>query len=475
MAITEWLLVSIGVILIGSAAGHALLYKRDPKAAWGWIAVCVIFPIFGPLLYFFFGINRVKIRARQLEENLSVPRRHVPTLPIGVALCSPEDLSVQYRDIARISDAVTLRPIVGGNSVEILHNGESAYPAMLKAIEEAERSVFLCTYIFETNQTGMHFIEALSRALERGVTVKVLLDGFGEFYYSPRASTVLRRFGIDTARFIPPSLIPPTLNVNLRNHRKILSVDSHIAFVGGMNIGDRHLASVPHNPRRVVDAHFRLCGPVVQQIEQVFRDDWYFCTGEKVDAGCLVSMPGGSALCRAIADGPTEEHDKIAIILAGAVSAARQRILIMTPYFLPSRELIGALQSASLRGVHVVVVLPEKNNLLFVKWATSNMLWELLLRGVRIYYQPPPFVHTKLFIVDDYYAQVGSANIDSRSLRLNFELAVEVFDKPFIEELAQHVYERIQDSCEITLDQVDSRPFLIRIRDALAWLFYPYL
>lgn len=477
MAIVEWLLVATGILLVGGAAGHALLFKRDPKAAWGWIAVCVIFPVIGPLLYYFFGINRVKIRARRLEEVLSIPssRLRVQRSSSSAPFCAREDLPAQYHDMARISDAVTLRPIVKGNGIAMLRNGECAYPAMLRAIDQAQRSVFLCTYIFETNQTGMRFIEALSGARERGVAVRVLLDGFGEFYCSPRASTVLRRFGIEAARFIPPRLFPPALNVNLRNHRKILAVDSRTAFVGGMNIGDRHLASVPHNPRRVVDAHFCIEGPVVQQIEQVFVDDWNFCTGEKLEVDRRVPAADGAALCRTIADGPTEEHDKIAIILAGAVSAARQRILIMTPYFLPSRELIGALQSASLRGVEVAVVLPEKNNLPFITWATRNMLWELLMRGVRVYYQPAPFVHTKLFIVDDYYAQVGSANIDARSLRLNFELAVEIYDKAFIAVLARHLFERRDVSREITLDQVDSRSLPTRIRDSLAWLMYPYL
>jgi cardiolipin synthase len=174
-------------------------------------------------------------------------------------------------------------------------------------------------------------------------------------------------------------------------------------------------------------------------------------------------------------DGPNEDLDKLAAILVGAVSSARSRVLIMTPYFLPSRELIGTLQTAALRGVEVNVVLPSKNDVRMVHWATRNMLWELLKRGIRVYYQPPPFVHSKLLIVDDHYAQIGSFNIDPRSLRLNFELAIEIYDMEVAEGLASYVLEKIERSREISLTDVDSRAIPIRIRDALAWLFTPYL
>ena len=138
-------------------------------------------------------------------------------------------------------------------------------------------------------------------------------------------------------------------------------------------------------------------------------------------------MPCG----RTITDGPNEDLDRLALILAGAVSSARERVRIMTPYFLPSRGLIGAMQSAALRGVAVDVILPLRNNLPFMDWATRNMLWELLERGIRVFYQPPPFAHSKLFVVDDQYGLIGSPNIDPRSLRLNFELAVEIYDRQF--------------------------------------------
>jgi cardiolipin synthase len=242
-----------------------------------------------------------------------------------------------------------------------------------------------------------------------------------------------------------------------------------------MNIGDRHLVQRDPSLVRVTDAHCRLEGPITRQVEQVFVEDWFFCTGEAL---ALCPPPAGTpgrAVCRSIVDGPNIDPDRLGIILVGAVSSARQRIQIMTPYFLPSRELVGALNAAALRGVSVEVILPSESNIPIVHWATRKMLWELLQRGVHVFYQPPPFAHTKLFVVDSHYAQVGSANLDPRSLRLNFELNVEIYDIPFSRDLSAHM-DRVRDaSREVTLEQMDGRPLPIRFRDAIAWLFSPFL
>jgi len=147
----------------------------------------------------------------------------------------------------------------------------------------------------------------------------------------------------------------------------------------------------------------------------------------------------------------------------------------MTPYFLPHRELIGALQTAALRGVTVKIILPGKNNLNYVHWASCHMLWELLKDGVEIYYQPPPFSHSKLFVIDNQYSLIGSANIDPRSLRLNYEVGVEVYDEDFATKLSSYAQRELQSCRRITLEEVDSRPLPIKIRDGIAWLFSPYL
>ncbi|MDX1764448.1 MAG: cardiolipin synthase [bacterium] len=476
--VLNWVPVVLHVVVAPLSAGHALLHKRDPKSAFGWIAVCLLFPLAGPFLYFLFGVNRVKTRARKLgpirpyrfgvgyeRQERDEPRQCAP-------ICPPESMA-----LGCISETVTRLPLVAGNQVTALHNGEEAYPRMLDAIEKARHSLYMATYIFETNATGLRFIDALARAQARGVDVRILVDGVGEHYSFRRVGTLLRKRGVKFSRFLPPRLFPPTFNINLRNHRKVLVADRCIGFTGGMNIGDRHLAQNTDNPSRVLDLHFRLEGPVVEQLVGAFLEDWLFASGEEMtppgEINCAAREDGVS--CRTITDGPNEDLDKLAMILLGAVSSARSRVLIMTPYFLPSREMIGALQAAALRGVEVVVILPARNNLPFVQWATQNMLWELLRWGVRVYYRPAPFAHSKLFVVDDHYGLIGSANIDPRSLRLNFELAVEIHGRAFAQEMAAHM-EAVRDvSREVTLDDMERRPLAIQVRDALAWLFSPYL
>jgi len=464
-----WGVAIAASVAAGAAAGHALLNKRDPRAALGWIGFSLAVPFIGPLGYFFFGVNRIRTTARTLS-GLEGPDGRLREFASSHA-----DLPSEYSELAGIAAAVSNFDLVGGNKLEILHNGEEAYPAMLEEIDRAEHHVLLTSYIFETNRTGLDFIEALTRAAARGLDTRVLLDGIGEYYSSPRAGKILTARGVSVARFLPPSSILPEVHINLRNHRKMLVADGRVAFAGGMNIGDRHLAARSDNPDRVVDTNFRITGPVVAQLQRVFLEDWSFTTGDELtDLPADLTETGG-ARCRTIVDGPNEDLDKLLVVLVGAVSAARKRVAIVTPYFIPPRELVGALQAAALRGVSVSVILPAKNNLPPVRWASRNMLWEVLQRGVRVFEQPPPFVHTKLFLVDDHYVQIGSANVDPRSLRLNFEMVVEVYDRGFAATVGRH-FDEVQDrSHEVTLDEVDSRSPAVRVRDGLAWLFSPYL
>ena len=465
----KWALAGIWIVAAAGAAGHALLNKRDPRAALGWIVVSLTLPLAGPLMYFFFGINRIRTKAKTLSRTGHRQDRRIHATDPAVGL------PLEFSELAGISDAVSSFDLTDGNSVKILHNGEQAYPAMLREIDAAESHVLLSTYIFETNRTGREFVEALTRAASRGVETRVIVDGVGQLYSHPRSGKLLAKGGVKVARFLPPRKVLPEVHVNLRNHRKILVTDGRVAFTGGMNIGDRHLAEATDNPGRVVDAHFRMAGPVVRQLQQVFLEDWSFVTGREADGFSAGCQTAGGAKCRTLVEGPDEDLDKLLSVLLGAISAARRQVAIMTPYFIPPRELVGALQAAALRGVEVTVILPAKNNLPFVQWASTNMLWEILQRGVRVFFQPPPFVHTKLFLVDGHYAQVGSANMDPRSLRLNFELVVEIYDREFAATVDRHFEAVRERSREVTLEEVDGRGLPVRIRDGLAWLLSPYL
>lgn len=466
-----WLLAALAIgleVLSIVAAGHALLTKRNPTSALVWVAVCMMFPLAGPASYLLFGINRVRTRARELgmENAVLTAARPVPT---------PAPLEPSQRQLARISRTVTQRPLVGGNDVQVLNNAEQAYPAMLQAIEGAREQVLLASYIFDADASGRAFVEALARAHARGVDVRVIVDGFGELYSFTWVSGLLQRRGVPVTRFLRPRLLPPSLHVNLRNHRKILVTDRKTGFTGGMNISDRHWVNPARSTRPVADLHFRLRGPIAAQLADVFIEDWGFCTGKHEPAADTVAASAGAVVCRAIKDGPNEDLEQLSTIMLGAIGAARRKLAIVTPYFLPTSEMISALSSAALRGVEVTVVLPERSNLVFVDWATRNLLGEPLARGVKVFLQQAPFAHSKLFLVDDHYAQIGSANIDPRSLRLNFELAVENFDTVLARTLWNEVTRMLAQARPLTGEEIAARSLGQRLRDALAWLATPYL
>jgi len=457
------------------SAGHALLNKRDPRAALGWVAVCLlVHPAAGAVLYWLFGVNRIHTRAQRWKQrgdwNLAP---HISQFYKIQKTELPPALKGDVAELLAVSDRVTHRPVLGGNRVVILHNGEQAYPAMLAAIAAARRSVHLSTYIFDTDHTGRQFIEALAAAAARGLDVRVLVDGMGALYSLPQAPGRLRKAGVRAARFLPMS---KGLYINLRNHRKLLVIDCATGFTGGMNIGDRHLAQNEANPRRVVDLHFKIDGPAVLQMEEVFLEDWRFATGDSEAAPPPVPpASAGDAHCRGISDGPNHDFEILQLIIIGAISAAGTRVQIMTPYFIPDASLVSALTAAAFRGVEVEIILPQRNNLPYVGWASQDLLSELLQHGIRIFYQPPPFVHTKYLLIDRAYALVGSSNLDPRSLRLNFEFNLEICDAAVVGALRRHFEEVRGRSRPTTLAEVNGRPFLIKLRDATTKLFSPYL
>lgn len=459
------LLLAIGLF----TAGHALLNKRDPKAAFGWIALCIILPLGGPVLYYLFGINRVRSRA-QKDYDSKLNRDALTTLNDPPDTC--------FRPLSTVGESLTQKGLSACTQLDMLENGEQLYPAMLKAIDGAQKRVLLASYIFDYNSSGLQIADALAAAVARGVQVKVIVDGLGEMMSFPRIGRALKSRNIEFARFNPLKLIPPSLNINMRSHRKLLIVDGTLAFTGGQNIGDRHLADRQDNPHRVLDMHFRLQGKIVDDLEWAFWKDWYYCTNTKPSepfTGSNINAADARIWSRLILDGPNKHLDKLNNLMLGVISAARSRILIMTPYFLPTFDIIGALIAAHLRGVSIQILLPGHNNIAAAHWAMQNTLRQLLETGLDIRYQPAPFVHSKLLVVDDNYTLIGSANMDPRSLRLNYELGVELFCGEVNARVSAYFVSKASQSASITLESLNQRSLPVRIRDSLAWLFSPYL
>lgn len=474
-----WGLVLAAHVLSWAAIVHALLHKRDPRAALGWAVTALFLPGIGALVYFIFGIGRAESRAAHLMRYAGLPPTTLPNLHGGVApFAPPGDLSAEalppaMRHKACLGRTLTGRRLAGGNTLTPLHDGEEAYPPMLDAIRNAQHYVFMTTYIFKGGIIGGEFIQALSDAAARNVDVRLIIDGLGGTLYSwNRPWRVLKQKGVKVAQFLPPSLEPFNLSVNLRNHRKVLICDD-TGFTGGMNIADENWHKSPKFS--VQDIHFLCQGPIVAQLQEAFLLDWGFVTGSYEHVPSMHSPNCGSALCRMVLDGPGSGKDPLHDLYCGSIATAQQSVCIMTPYFLPTHEMIASLKTAALGGALVRVILPAKNNLRYVQWASWHLLPALIEAGVQFYTRPGPFAHTKLLLIDDDYIQFGSANLDPRSLRLNFELNIECFDAALVQRLTTHFEAVRQTSHRISLQQLRAWPLLYKLRNAACWIFSPYL
>jgi cardiolipin synthase len=474
-----WLIVAAELTLKLLVSLHVVFTKRDSRSAIAWIAILWLVPLLGTLLYYVLGINRIVRRARRLR------RRSRQTQPLADTAATPSEprpggLPDELAHLAtqnRLGETVTGQPLCAGNRIEPLWDGDQAYPAMLQAIEEAQRSVGLCMYIFRNDRIGIRFVEALGRAVARGVEVRVLVDDIGAWQFLAGSITgPLRRAGVPTARFLPTFWPRSYAFANLRNHRKLLIVDGRVGFTGGMNITEEYSHSL-QKQRALHDVQFRVEGPIVARLLDVFVEDWKFTTGEALRGERWFPKleAVGSTLARGVSSGPDEDTEKLRLVLLGALASARLRVVIVTPYFLPDADLVSALNIAALRGVQVDILLPTESDLSLVQWAANGQLAQVLDYGCRVWIMPGTFMHTKLMLVDGDWTLLGSANWDARSLRLNFEFNLECYDRPLTESLERAVAPFVAKAERMTLRKLHGRRFLVKLRDGVARLLSPYL
>jgi len=453
------------VAIASAVTVHVLLYKRNVGAAVSWIGMAWLSPFLGGLLYATMGVNRVKRRAQRLR------RQRLPLVPgeEGVARSAADDpLSPLEFAVGRLTGL----PCEPGNTIEMLRSGDQAYPRMLEAIDAAQKSVGLQSYIFRADKAGEAFHQALIQAQRRGVEVRVLIDGVGGGYFWSGTYNHLRGAGVPVARFLH-SYFPWRMPfVNLRNHRKVLVIDGRLAFTGGLNIGAENIRA-DDPPHIVLDSHFQLEGPIVDQLTDAFADDWLFATGEKLltENWFPPLAKVGQVTARVVTSGPDEDMEQIEFVALHAISCARKSIRIITPYFLPPDPLTMSLGLAALRGVTVDIVLPEHSNHTILDWARRVPLRPLIEAGCRVWLMPAPFDHSKLMVVDDAWALIGSANWDTRSFRLNFELNVELHDRDFAGKLAAVA----PTTRRLALAELDGDSLPVRLRNSAARLLQPYL
>ena len=461
-------LVALFTILLAMVVtAHVVTNKRDARAAAAWTGLVWLVPVVGALLYLMLGINRIQRRARQLAPESETPESLRPVVEPKV---QPRPRAAHLRTLSELAYNLTELPLVGGNRITPMEAPEG-WRAMVEAVEQAQSSIYLCTYIFGNDAAGRPMVDALGKAVRRGVEVRVLVDGMGALYSLPTVMTRLRRQGVPAQRFLY-SLNPVRMPyMNLRNHRKVMVVDRSFGFTGGMNLRAKYIT----DPPQTRDTHVRVDGPVVEHLLQSFAADWYFTCGETIRVSYDGPARCGSVLARGINAGPDADFGKRWLMLLAVLGRAQEQVRIVTPYFVPEKTLMTALQLAALRGVRVELVLPEQNNLRFVHWASLHLLPWLVESGCEVWFSPAPFDHGKIMTVDHAWCMVGSGNWDARSLRLNFEFDLECYDPDLTGGLNAMIDARQRDARRVTLQDLRAQPRARRLRNALAHLLEPYL
>lgn len=471
---------------------HCLKSRREPTSALLWIFLAWAFPVIGPVCYIAFGVNRAERKgwhkhladsslraARRAREDAALPMAYWQAVHKSLAAEPAEPVT---RELNNVANAIlTDYPLLGGNAIEPLVDGDQTYPRMRAAIARARHHIHFQTFIIGDDDIGREFLDLLAGRAAAGVAVRVLFDRFGSTH------AVMRRLfrhyrrvpNMRIAGWTQVNALKRQFQFNLRNHRKIMVVDGREAFMGGINLHAENITRPGRPPIR--DYHFQLAGPIIQELQYSFLRDWYFMTDE--DPERLLQQAhfphlaaAGKSLIRLVSSGPTpDENETIANVFFECLSAARRQLFAVTPYFVPNAAILHAFRSAALRGVDVRLLTPMHNNHFYAGLASKAFYEELLAAGVRIFQRHPPFMHAKALIVDDHAAMVGSANLDVRSLRLNYETNLLVFDPDFVDRLKRVILNDLAAAEEVHLIEWRARPKSQRLLENFCHLLAPIL
>lgn len=452
-----WLLY---IILLGA---WILLQKREPIATLSWLLSLALLPFVGFVIYHFLGPTKIR------RQNLKRSKARAGLMPLTEA-----NLPGSASDLMKATATACAYAPGSALQVELLVNGARTYDALLAAFAQARHHIHLEYYIFEPDRTGTRMRDSLAAQARRGVKVRLLLDRLGSKRVSEAFLQPLRDAGAEIAFFHPyflKRLWQP--RINLRTHRKIVVIDGDTGFTGGINITDEENEALRDDA--YVDLHFRIDGELVRWLQLAFVSDWLYAGGRFSADNDYFPVPpetAGPIAAQVLAAGPDTPWEPIHRAKVSAIHAARKRVLLVTPYFVPSEAAMMALTSAALRGVDTALVVPRESDNPLVTQAARSYFDDLARAGVRVY-EFPRMLHTKALLVDDATAIVGSSNFDHRSFRLNFELSVLFEDAGVADRLARVLYGYVGESARF--DPKRRLPLHSRLAQAGARLFSPLL
>jgi cardiolipin synthase len=454
--------------------------RRHHSSKLAWMLLLVLVPLLGLPLYLLFGRLRPAMRARARREiNEVFEERHLAAGQPVSQLAPIEELAPTLRAVANITSRTSGAALTGGNHVEILSTGFSKFAALRAAIEQAAEYIHMEYYIIRADDTGLSIRDALLGALKRKVRVRVLIDGAGCFHLPDGFLGPLRRGGADVAVFLPIRFPFLTARRDFRNHRKLVVIDGREAFVGGMNIGDEYsgYGHDPSSPPPWRDTHAHVTGPCVTALDEVFAEDWFDATREPIIRPPVQTWApaAGNDIVQVVASGPDRYWPTFQQVAFHVIAAARRRVSITTPYFIPDASILTALQTAALGGVETRVLVPERPNYPLLRAAQRSYYPELVEAGVGIYEYRPGMMHAKTLVVDDEYVLIGSANMDIRSFRLNYELGLSVISQACAARLEEDFENDLAHSRRVSRERVESRSRMRRFAYSAAQLASPLL
>ncbi|MFZ5479415.1 MAG: cardiolipin synthase [Myxococcota bacterium] len=457
-------------MLAGTALAFAVARRRGPAGTLAWVFAILAFPIVGALAYFALANPYVRRpRRRKRAANRAVREKNpAPTPPEPTVAHSP-----QVRGLLHAASRLTGLSPSGGNRVNLFNGGVDAFGAKEAAIRGAQRAIWAEYYTVLDDTTGHRFLRLLTERAKDGIDVRLLVDAVGTGSLGEPLAE-LSAAGGRVATFLPVNPLRRRWAVHLRNHRKILVVDGHTGFVGGMNVGDPYAGVRTAHERPWRDAHLRVEGPAARDLAQVFDEDWTFMTGELLPL-LPPAEPVGTATVAIVPSGPDQRENAAGTLWFACLGAAVERCWISTPYFVPDEPTVRALCAAALRGCDVRIVIPEVSDVWFMSFVNRSFFPRLVAAGVRVWLYEPGMMHAKTLVIDDDLCLVGSANVDVRSFRLNFEAGALVADRAVADRLESGFRKDLERSREVTREHLRARRPWVAVAEGAAQLLSPLL
>ncbi|MDC3416835.1 cardiolipin synthase [Aquibacillus salsiterrae] len=456
------------------------LERKNATATWAWLLVLFFIPVAGFILYLIFGrkLSNKTIFTWDTKSRLGVKKavqQQLRSIENGTFELKQTNL-MQYKDLfylhLRNDDAIFTQD----NTVELFTDGEKKFHALLHDIGQAKDHIHLLYYIIRNDQLGNLVADTLIKKAKEGVKVRVLYDDMGSRTLSRRFIQRLRASGAEIEAFFPPLIPKVNLKINHRNHRKLAIIDGKIGYIGGFNIGDEYLG---FNKRFGYwrDSHLKIVGGAVKHMQTRFILDWNQASRHDIhyDERYYASEPAGDMGIQIVSSGPDSDWEQIKNGYMKMIMEAKEYVYIQTPYFIPDDSLADALKIAVLSGVDVRIMIPNKPDHPFVYWATLSYIGELLKAGATIYIYQNGFLHAKSIVVDGKIASVGTANIDVRSFRLNFEVNAFLYDEELAARLVKAYEKDMKVSSQLTLALYLKRPHWVRFKESISRLISPIL